>query len=264
MEITKQTMDVASELIADPAPQINKAPITSITLMRGIFKDDEWHTEATIRELTGEDEEIIASLVNKKDLVYSEYMSFLLKRSVVNIGKVTIADNPSVIDDIMIGDRDLLFIGTMKATYGRIREMEVTCGGCGASNFVSINLEEDFKFELPNIDLTAPIEVTLKDGSIVKVNYPTGGDSAYVAKKAKTVAEQNTQMLARCTVWDDVDRPHNVEKWAKGLGVSDRGKLVRALTNNPPGPKMEEVKTQCAKCEEELVILMDWVSLLFS
>jgi hypothetical protein len=69
-------------------------------------------------------------------------------------------------------------------------------------------------------------------------------------------------MLSRCAVWDS-NPPRDKEQWAKSLNLGDRGKLVKALSTDPPGPKMEEVKTQCANCEEELLIVMDWVSLLF-
>jgi hypothetical protein len=261
-EINEAVVSAANEAIADPAPRINKAPVTAVSLIRGVQHNGEWLTDAVIRELNGADEEAIASLTSKQDLVYSDYMSALLKRAVVSIGDLEIEDNQSVVDNLIIGDRDLLFIGAMKATYGRFREMEVTCGNCGANNFVTLNLDEDFKYELPEGDFTKSIEVTLRNGDVIYLNYPTGADSAYVAKKAKTTAEQNTAMLARCTVWGD-NKPRDVEAWARSLGVGDRGKLVRALTSNPPGPKMEEVKTQCASCKEDLVIIMDWVSLLF-
>ena len=260
---TESMASAANEAIQDPAPRMSGAPSTSVKLMRGIYHEDTWHMNAVIRELNGEDEEAIVSLTTKSELVYSDYMSALLKRAVVSIGDVPIAQHPGLIDSLIIGDRDLLFIGAMKATYGRFREMEVSCGNCAATNFVTLNLDEDFSFELPEHDCTQPIEVELRDGTVVKMHYPTGGDSSHVAKKAKTTAEQNTIMLSRCTEWGD-DQPNNLEQWAKSLGVSDRSKLVRALTNNPPGPKMEEVKTQCAKCQEDLLIIMDWVSLLFS
>jgi hypothetical protein len=262
-ETTQAQASAANEVIQDPAPRMNPAPVTSVSLMRGIQVDGEWEADATIRELNGEDEEAIASLTNKEGLVYSDYMSALLKRAVLSIGNTNVSQNPSVIDDLIIGDRDLLFVGAMKATYGRFREMEVTCGNCDSTNFVTLNLDEDFKFERPDKDFTKPIEVELRNGTTVKINYPTGGDSGFVAKKAKTVAEQNTLMIARCCDLGDDLPVQEKEQWAKSLGVSDRNKLVRALTSNPPGPKMEEVKTQCAKCNEELLILMDWVSLLF-
>lgn len=256
--------DLANAVIADPAPSINPAPSTSVDLLKGIYniETNEWEDVATVRELNGEDEEAIASLTSKKTLSYAEYMSALLTRSVISIGDIQVNQQTHIIDQLMIGDRDLLFIGTVKATYGRMRDLEVTCGNCESTNFVTLNLDDDFSVTAPTRDLREPMEVTIKNGTVVKLNYPTGADSLYVAKKAKTTAEQNTLMLARCSVWDS-NPPRDLESWAKSLNLGDRGKLVRALSTDPPGPKMEEVKTQCASCGEDLVILMDWVSLLF-
>lgn len=256
--------DAVSAAIADPIPHINDAPNTVVDLLRGIYniETDTWETQALVRELNGEDEEALASLTSKKTLSYAEYMSALLARSVLKIGNIDIESAPSLIDQLIIGDRDMLFIGTVKATYGRVRELEVTCGNCEATNYVTLNLDEDFAVTAPKNSLHAPMEVSLKDGSVVKLNYPTGADSLYVAKKAKNTAEQNTLMLSRCAVWDS-NPPRDREQWAKSLNLGDRGKLVKALSTDPPGPKMEEVNTQCANCGEDLLIVMDWVSLLF-
>lgn len=258
---TKESMD---HVLDDPAPSINSAPPTDVDLLCGMFNPEkgDWEMVAQVRELNGEDEEAIASAASKKDLSYAEYMSVLLKRSVVSIGDISIQDNPSVLDDLIIGDRDLLFVGTVRATYGRIRELEATCNSCEATNYVTINLDEDFKVEAPKRDLHDPIQVKLKDGSVVNLRYPTGADSQVVTQKAKTTAEQNTLMLARCTVWDG-SGPANKEAWAKSLNLGDRNKLVKALTTDIPGPRMEEVKTQCADCGSDLILMMDWVSLLF-
>lgn len=255
----------ANSIISDPAPSINDAPSTDIELLRGLFNYEtgKWETYATVRELNGEDEEFLASSSAKKEMSYAEYMSVLLSRSVVSIGDYDISENPSLVDQLIIGDRDMLFLATVKATYGRVREIEVTCGSCKETNYVSLHLDDDFMVRVPKHDLHTPMEVKLKNGSVVKLNYPTGADSLYVSKKGKTTAEQNTLMLARCSVWDSADRPADLELWAKALNLGDRNKLVKSLTTDPPGPRMEEVKTQCGSCNEDMTILMDWVSLLF-
>lgn len=256
--------DSANAVLSDPVPSINEAPNTVVELLKGIYnpETDQWETTAYVRELNGEDEEALASITSKKTLSYAEYMSALLSRSVLKIGDTNVEGQSHLIDQLLVGDRDILFIGTVKATYGRVRDLEVTCGNCDATNYVSLNLDDDFSIEYPKTPLYIPMEVTLKDGSVVKLNYPTGADSLYVAKKAKTTAEQNTLMLSRCAFWDS-NPPRDKEQWAKSLNLGDRGKLVKALSTDPPGPKMEEVKTQCANCGEELLIVMDWVSLLF-
>ena len=71
-------------------------------------------------------------------------------------------------------------------------------------------------------------------------------------------------MIASCSVWDDGEQPQNVEKWAKSLNVADRNKIVKAILDVKAGPKLEEVKVPCAHCDQELIIRIDWISLLLS
>lgn len=253
----------ANAAIADPVPVINSAPDTSVKLIRGVLNGatGDWEKDAVVRELTGEDEEHLAALDSKEDLSYGEYLSYLLQRAVVSIGSMPISNNPDLIDELIIGDRDLLFLGVIRATYGRAREMQMICGTCEKSNDVTIDLNEDFKVEETTIDISKPVAVQLRDGQTLHFNYPTTGDSRYAVKKGKTTAEQNTYIIARCLI-SEQDRDSR-ESWAKRLSLVDRKKIVKAINQAQPGPRMEEVKTQCAHCNTELTVLLDWVSLLF-
>jgi hypothetical protein len=256
----KQQADALNTALDGDIPEIKPAPDTVVELIKGVYNKDlqSWDTTAIVRELNGFDEEALASLDNK-NLVYAEYMSTLLKRAVISIGSVDIASNPSVIDDLIIGDRDLLFLGIVIATYGNNREYQVICNECSASNDVTVPVD---KFDRKNMDVDVykPITATLKNGDTVTFRLPTGADSQYVAKKAKSIAEQNTIMLARCVSSDEVK---NAEHWAKSLGIQDRSNLVNALMQNQPGPEIGEVNAQCATCNEPIVFVLDWASLLF-
>ena len=253
----------ANAAIEDPAPAIDNPPPTDVKLIRGVLNtaNGEWETTAVVRELTGEDEETLAALDSKGDLSYGDYLVALLKRAVVSIGTQKVENNPEVLEDLIIGDRDLLFLAVIRATYGRVREIQMACGSCGESNDVGIDLDEDFKVEGTPKDLTKPIQVQLKDGSTISLNYPTTGDSRYASRKGKTTAEQNTLIISRCLV-SEMDKDSR-ETWAKKLGLVDRKKITKAINSAQPGPKMEEVKTQCAHCDQELIVVLDWVSLLF-
>lgn len=253
----------ANAAIADPVPSIDNTPSVEIKLIRGVYNSatNDWETLGVVRELTGEDEEALAALDAKTDLSYGEYLSNLLQRAVVSIGTQEIANNPTLIDDLIIGDRDLLFLGVLRATYGKNREVQMICGNCEESNDVTIDLIDDFKQIQTTVDPTKPISVKLKDGSTKSFNYPTSGDSRYASKKAKTTAEQNTYIISRCVI-GDMDRDSR-ESWAKKLGLSDRKKIIKVITQAQPGPRMQEVNTQCAHCDQELTVVLDWVSLLF-
>lgn len=253
----------ANSAIAEDAPSIDSPPKNGVQLIRGVYNSatEEWEKDAIVRELTGEDEEYLASLDARSELTYNDYIGALLTRAVVSIGSQKVDNNPNIVDDLIIGDRDLLFLGVVRSTYGRNREMVLMCGNCNESNDVTIDLEEDFKVKDTDVDLTKPVAVLLKDGSTVSFHYPTAGDSRMATKKATTVAEQNTLIISRCYI-SSMSR-EDKDLWARKLSVADRKKIVKALTSAQPGPKMGEVETQCAHCQETLTVVIDWVSLLF-
>lgn len=253
-----------SEALAEPLPQIKDTPNTVVQLFKGIFNTETslWETTALVRELTGEDEEALAGLDIK--LIYPEYMSFLLKRAVVSIGAINVAANPDVIDHLIVGDRDSLFIGIVNATYGTTREYQMTCRSCNESNEITVNTGT-FKNRDVKHDPKELLKAQLKDGSTISLRIPTGADSIYASKKAKTAPEQNTLLIEKCVVWEqsDVRAPANPLLWAKQLSMADRTTLISVLTANQPGPEIEEVNAHCAYCGEPFTMYLDWVSLLF-
>ena len=253
-----------SEALSDPLPQIKEPPNTVVQLFKGIFNPETalWETSALVRELTGEDEESLAGLDSK--LTYAEYMTFLLKRAVVSVGAIEVKSNPDLIDNLIIGDRDALFIGVVNATYGSIREYSMTCRACTETNEIKVDTST-FKSRKVSHDPKELIKVTLKDGSSISLRLPNGGDSIYATKKSKSAPEQNTLLIERCVIWEqsDIPTPSNPLIWAKRLGMADRTALISALTSNQPGPEIEEVNAHCAHCEEPFTMYLDWVSLLF-
>ena len=260
---TTQDVTALNEAIQDKLPEIATPEPTSVRLMRGLIDpaSGDWQMEAQVRELTGADEEYLARIEAKQNVTYAEYMSALLKRATTSVGTIDITKNPEALENLIIGDRDALFLGIVKCTYGVERTFNTRCTSCEQKNDVTINIDEDFPYEKPDLDLRKPIPVTLKNGTVVNLRLPTGADSAYVASNATSPAHQSTLMIARCTVWED-DRPANVEQWARNLSIVDRNTLVKTLTELNVGPKIGEVNVQCAHCSEPIRIMIDWISLL--
>jgi len=253
-----------NQAMSDPVPKIQAAPEVTTELFRGIKNPitGEWDTAAIVSELTGEDEEALAAMDDDDDVLYAQYMAALLKRSVVSIGDTLVKSNPSIIDSLIIGDRDMLFLATVKATYGSIREYQVNCPHCRQSNDALIDLN-DFNNREVKADPKNLLEVTLKDGTICKFNLVTGADSQYVSKHAKSIPEQNTFLISRCSVWEDGTQPKDTMVWAKKLGMKDRAKIIDKLLAAQPGPEIKEVDAHCAHCEKPFPIMLNWASLLF-
>ena len=244
--------------LADPVPQIAAPPNPVVELYVGIADSNgDWQKTAIVRELTGADEEALASFDAKANVGYAEYMSLLLRRAVVSIGDINVKNEPSVIDKLIIGDRDKLFMAIIEATYGTIREYQVDCTSCGQSNDVFVDTAT-FP-EKPLKEGVGPkVTTSLKDGTVVEFRLPNGADSLEATKVAKTPAEQNTFLLARCVT----NVSGNTSIWAKELGMADRSKLIKTLLDAQPGPEIGEVNAQCAECNSDFTIMLDWASLL--
>ena len=261
---TKNDAAAINAAMADPVPRIQLTPNTTVELFRGVFSDktNEWETTTVVKELTGEDEEALAALDADGDLLYAQYMSALLKRSVVSVGNTKVTENPSIIDELILGDRDTLFLATVTATYGDNREYQINCPHCKKSNDVLIDLK-GFPTKETKLDAKASISVTLRSGELQEFRLVTGGDSQAVSKKANSVPEQNTVLIARCALWDNKEKPRDVEKWAKRLGMKDRAVIIDKLLEAQPGPEIKEVEALCAHCEKPFPIALNWASLLF-
>lgn len=257
--------DDINEVINDEPPEVGEAAPTTVSLLRGIIDPEsgEWQQTATVREMTGEDEEELARLSTIDDISYADYTSALLRRSVVSVGTQTLKDNPDVLDNLIIGDRDLLFLGVVKATYGNIRDFTVTCGHCTKINEVQVNLDDDFPVTSAKSSLTEPRVIIFKDGTEVKIKYLTGKDAQIIAEASDNPAQQNTAIVSRAVVWDD-DRSEMVKnQWSKGLSLADRKLVIDTVLNDQPGPTLEEVEAPCGHCDEKITMLLDWASLLF-
>lgn len=263
MEQQEKTLD---NMFKDPAPEIGHPIPVIVELHQGVQDPDtlEWHTVAEVRELTGADEEYLASLESKPTTTYVDYMSSMLKRTVIQIGSISVEAKPEIIDQLIVGDRETLFLAIVKCTYGYEREYEVVCPKCEGKNDVVLHLEEDFPIQVPDIDLHEHIKVKLKNGQEVRLRLPNGGDSSYVAKHASTVAAQNTLMLARCVIPNaEVMKGKSPEGWAKSLNIADRSKLIKAILSVKVGPNIGEVNVQCSHCGVNMPLNVTWMSLLF-
>lgn len=260
---TQAEASAVNNAIQDPVPELHPVESVLTNLQRGLIDPatGTWHTDAEVREMTGADEEYLASLEAQESITYAEYMSSLLRRAVVRVGSIDISKFPESLDGLTIGDRDILFLTIVKATYGTEKTFQAECSSCEKTNDVTINLNEDFPIIEPSVDLRSPIEVPMKSGLLVKLRVPTIADNTAVAKTGKSVAEQNTIMLSRCSVWGE-DKPSDVVEWARNLNYADRNKLVKTLLNITAGPKIGEVNVPCAHCKSDLTIRLDWISLL--
>ena len=256
-------VDQINEAARDDVPLLQDPYPNTVELLRGLHDptEDVWHSTATVRELTGADEEALASLGGGQDINYTEYMSSILERAVVSIG--SLPGSFDVVNKLILPDRDLLFLQIVKATYGIEREVKATCSSCGENQGIILELEKDFPIKGRDRDLRSNIEVHLKNGT-VEFRIPNGEMTTYAVKHGSNTPEVNTLVIAQCVITKDETSLEERTAWARSLNVADRRKVDSALADavQGVGPQLEEVETRCAKCKAEMPLLMDWVSLL--
>lgn len=250
--------------LKEEVPSIGRPESLSVELQRGLMDPSSglWQTTAEVRELTGEDEEFLASLESDKTMTYSKYMNTLVARATSRIGNIQVNNSQSIVQELVSTDRDILFLGIVRATYGPEKTFNRLCEFCEKPNDITINLIDDFPISEPNFNVHEPLNVPLRKGQLLKFRMPNGADNLYVAKGAKTVAEQSTLLISRCVIWEDGQAPEDLVAWAKSMSLADRNKIIKAILNVELGPKMREVNTQCAHCGETMNVVIDWVSLL--
>lgn len=257
-DLSSQASTINSVLHEEPAPEMATQQSLTATLLLGYGKGQSF---ALVRELDGEDEEFLAQLQTNKDLPYGEYITAVLERSVSSIDGEPVTKDK--LNSLILADRDILFLATIKATYGPERTINVLCNLCGKGNTIDIELEKDFPVTAPDFDISKPIEVKgLR--KTYQFRIPTGEDTALAAASTGTEAEVNTLVLARCAIFPTGKEPADRMAWAKKLNLADRHKIVDTLLRIELGPKLGAVDTQCSHCEKNMTIVLDWVSLLLS
>lgn len=260
-----ETVDVLGDSVKDKFPEIVNHLDNTIELQRGLINQANgvWERIAEVRELNGFDEERIASLETRSNITYNEYMTEIIKLGVTSIGNL---GNGFLnrLNELTIGDRNLLFLAIVRTTYGRERTFDQTCESCSKVNKVTIDLYDDFPIQVPDFEPTGTLKVTLKNGKIHELRPPTSEDTIYVAKHGKTPAQQSTLLIARCSVWDSEPAPEDIEAWVRSLGMADRGVLINALSGIQMGPRMEEVDVDCVHCGSKMPVMIDWIFLILN
>ena len=244
--------------MAEPKGEIEtEAPLSPEVILPGGFieSDGSLVKTAEVRELNGEDEEVIAKASSA-----SKALQLILTRGVVSIGDREVVKED--FDKLLLGDREALLLGIRRVTFGNELNLSVTCNSCNNSQDIEIDLIKD----VPMRELEDPInertwDVTLRNGDIVNVSLPNGKTQKKVldAPEDITGAELNTILLNGCinSVNDAPVKPNTAQK----LGLIDREKITREIFDRTPGPRLGEVSKVCEACGENILLPLNLVSL---
>ena len=245
---------------------IDSPPDGTVTLPGGLLTPDGVRRDAVVRELTGEDEEELARPALRRDLM--KYVDTLLNRCVVSIGDER-ADR-RILDELLVGDRDMLIQAIRVATYGDTMRLDITCPGCKHeykvdytfSTDVPVKKLDEIVVEIGGQKIALDSSrhtytVPLRNG-VAQVNLITGYTQRTVYtldNEGKSLAELNTLVLAQCV--QTVNGSGVGIRDLLSMSAADRKRITDFLGQAQFGPQWTEVSDKCPRCEREFPLIID-------
>jgi hypothetical protein len=265
---SESDLSKAKEIMRGEQPLMSEPVDTTVALFRGVYDPSvgRWEGEARVKELTGADEEAIARMMGASSA--TQYINAVLTFGVVQVGqfdleKMGVSERLGVLDLLLVGEKEMLFLNVLRVTYGDERTTPVTCQTCGAGNEVFFSLSEDVPVRKLDEPTRVTYEYTCRNGDRIEFRLVTGADQAEATKRPNTsMPEENTIIFSR--VIDTVNGKPLVDpmRFARDLGAADRRGLIRDITAKQPGPYFEEVKLPCTACGAESLFTPSWADLL--
>jgi hypothetical protein len=214
--------------------------------------------DAEVRELTGADEE---ALTKARSGGIGKFLATLLQAGTV--GVAGLLASPSVLSELLLGDRDMLLLEIRRATYGdEIVWDQYSCPWCAEEFTLTVTLDE-----IPIRRLDDPskrtFEVPLRKGRTAFVRLPVGADqeALLAIMDRASDSEQNTILLSRCII--SVVEADGSEQavsgnpdFARSLGLMDRQSILDAIEKNQPGPQYNGVKFTHDSCGKEVPLFI--------
>jgi hypothetical protein len=242
--------EVVKKLTAAPIP-LMKPPPGNITTLPGGYLDGEGnlHGDARIREINGSDEEAMARELRNPMINIPKVVDLLLKRTVLAVGTIDPV-TPKVLSDMLTGDRAALMLAVRILTFGSDWEVpDFPCRLCGQTFGTVVELDSIPVKKLDN-PMVQEIDVELRNEHNATVTLLSGGvQLEMVGDGNRTGPEEATIAIDRCV--RKLDGMPVAGPIGQKMSMADRRKIISAMADAQPGPRMEEVMVTCTECGRE-------------
>jgi len=255
----QRLMDAGKEQFPKEPPDTEP---DEVDLPGGLIQDGEVIRTATVRELTGEDEEKLYRSLGSKNRF--QFMNTLLECGTERIGGESATTD--LLSKLLIGDREQIILGIRRVTYGNeVTVVNYVCPECEVTTAeITFDISEDVpvrKLGNPREDIE--FEVKLRRGAMARVRLPNGADQRVLLEHADaTLAERNTFMLQQ--VMSSITEPNGVIHSLAGepslalkMGIADRRTILNEIAERAPGPRYNEITFVHEDCGKEVTLGVD-------
>lgn len=226
----------------DPQIEIPKSPIDSYELPCGhVDQEGGVHTLVTVREMTGEDEEILAA----RNMPTTKKINKILTRCTESIGPFSGQALQFIIPELTQGDRIYLLMAIRRASLGDDMPFQTTCPSCKEEARFIVDLNDLETKKMANPALRHYDVVLPKSKHKVRMKVLTGkGEEAISRAAIKGQDIISTAIFARIESMND--KPVTIPD-LKGLALSDRN-FLRGAWEEHEGGVDTEIQVDCPSC----------------
>ena len=202
---------------------------------------------AEVRELNGKDEEAIS-----RSNTLGKALATILQRGTVKVGSEPATE--SLLDQLLVGDRDQLLLGILKATFGPTVDVLAYCSGCKENKTVNVDVNADIKVKVLTDPVNDRIFTVVGKSKEFTVKLPNGVvQKKMIENMDKTSAELSTIILEGSVIKIG-DSPVYSALQVQSLSVVDRRKIIDEINERTPGPQFTDVTVKCPDCEGEVLV----------
>ena len=221
----------------------------ALTIPCGLIGENgEIYTDAEIREISGHEEDMLAS----KKIPASRKMGTLLAKCCTRLGPYTGDELEKQVRNLPVGDRVLLLLRIRQITLGDEFPYRHECPECNYKGMFTIDLNDMEVKAMP--DPTQRIhEFDLSSGAHVRFHIMTGTDEERLSDVMKESDKVTMTILARL---DLLDGGLPTLEVIKDLGMKLRNEL-RDRFNEVEGGVDTSVEIECPRCEELVITELD-------
>lgn len=214
-------------------PEIVSPSDTTVELPGGyINAAGEVIRTAEVRELNGKDEEVISKTNNLGKAILT-----ILQLGTVKIGNEIATEK--ILDDLLVGDRDAILLGILKATFGS--KVNIPIFSNNEQKLVEIDINTDIKTKILTDPINERVFTVRGKGLEYTVRLPNGiVQKEMINNMDKTSAELSTIILEN-TVVRIGETPVYSKSQVQALSVVDRRKIIEEINKRAPGPQFEDV-----------------------
>lgn len=226
----------------DPQIEIPKSSVDTFELPCGhVDAEGSVHTQVTVREMTGEDEETLAA----RNMPTTKKINKILIRCTESIGPFSGQALQFIIPDLTQGDRVFLLMAIRRASLGDEMPFQTTCPSCKEEARFVVDLKDLETKKMKNPALRHYDVVLPKSKHKVRMKVLTGkGEEAISKAVVKGQDIISTAIFARIESFND--KPVTIPD-LKALSLSDRN-FLRSAWEDQEGGVDTEIQVDCPSC----------------